>query len=224
MPVAGHELQRADRHLLLVRGLPCARRTHRPPPRRLGDRLLRGPRRARLPRSGAERAFAGGGAGESLPDPLAQRHRPHPQGHPGRHPAREHPPLPARAVGALLDLRPQRQPEGLRARRSPGASCRSAAPTRSSPSATSSTRWLRAFRRASPRRRSCTRRCASSRARSAAAANSTSCSRTATGCSRTARRGCATSSGARPSPRPTSPTRTSRWISAASPVRRTASR
>ncbi len=50
-----------------------------------------------------------------LSDPLAQRHRPHPQGNARSGRSREHASVRARAVGPLLDLRPQRDAGRLRA-------------------------------------------------------------------------------------------------------------
>ena len=65
---------------------------------------------------GAGRALAGGRVRAQLSDPIAQRHRAHPQGHARAGRPGEHASVHARAVGPLLDLRAQRHAGGLPSR------------------------------------------------------------------------------------------------------------
>ncbi|CAA9409448.1 MAG: Putative glutamine amidotransferase YafJ, partial [uncultured Ramlibacter sp.] len=115
VPAARDELQHANRRDVQLQRLRPARRAHRPPRRRLGDRLLRGARLAPLRRPPAGVAIAGGRADPALPHQEPSRGRAHPQGDAGRGGAGELPSVRARALGPLLGVRPQRRPEGLQA-------------------------------------------------------------------------------------------------------------
>ena len=80
----------------------------------MGHRVLRRQRLSRVPGSCPCGRLAHRGTGAPLSDPVAQRHRAHPQGHARAGGAGEHASVHARALGALLDLRPQWLAQGFR--------------------------------------------------------------------------------------------------------------